>query len=85
MDCAAIPKTRPVQLQANLAGAWKTVLYFDAGDDTVAEKVQSGVVMLHEASPDVSYRITTRGSQPEVLRYLGKNTYGIWMDKVTPW
>ena len=75
------PAPRPVQLQANLAGAWKTVLYFDAGDDAAAENVQHGVVMLNEAAPDTAWRITTRGALPEVLRHLGKNTYGIWMDK----
>ena len=75
------PAPRPVQLQANLAGAWKTVLYFDAGDDAAAENVQHGVVMLNEAAPATAWRITTRGALPEVLRHLGKNTYGIWMDK----
>ena len=75
------PAPRPVQLQANLAGAWKTVLYFDAGDDAAAENVQHGVVMLNEAAPDTAWRITTRGALPEVLRHKNKNTYGIWMDK----
>ena len=75
------PAPRPVQLQANLAGAWKTVLYLDEGDDAAAENVQHGVVMLNEAAPDTAWRITTRGALPEVLRHLGKNTYGIWMDK----
>ena len=81
MSSFATPTARPVQLQANVAGAWKTVLYFDAGDDAAAEKVQQGVVMLNEAAPDTAWRITTRGALPEVLRHLGKNTYGIWMDK----
>ena len=81
MSSATAPTPKPVQLQANLAGAWKTVLYFDAGDDAAAEKVQQGVVMLNEAAPDTAWRITTRGSLPEVLRHLSKGTYGIWMDK----
>ena len=81
MSHSATSTPRPVQLQANLAGAWKTVLYFDAGDDAAAEKVQQGVVMLNEAAPDTAWRITTPGSLPEVLRHLGKNTYSIWMDK----
>lgn len=71
---------RPAQLQANLAGAWKTVLTFDAGDDVAAEKIQQGTLLLHEASPATSYRITTRDRYPVVLLHLGKNTYGIWMD-----
>lgn len=81
MTSATTPTAKPVQLQANLAGAWKTVLYFDAGDDAAAEKVQQGVVLLNEAAPDTAWRITTRGALPEVLRYLAKGTYGIWMDK----
>ena len=75
------PTAKPVQLQVNLAGAWKTVLYFDAGDDTAAETVQQGTTMLHEASPTASWRIATREPLPQVLRYMGMNTYGIWMDK----
>lgn len=70
---------RPVQLQVNLAGAWKTVLCFDAGDDAVAEKVQCGAQMLHEAVPAASWRIATRDKLPLALRHMGKNTYGLWI------
>ncbi|MBV5296304.1 MAG: hypothetical protein JZU58_28525 [Curvibacter lanceolatus] len=70
---------RPAQLQANVAGAWKTVLTFDAGDDAAGDKIQQGALLLHEASPSTSYRITTRDRYPVVLCHLGKNTYGIWM------
>lgn len=79
-NTATEPTERPAQLQANLAGAWKTVLTFDAGDDAAAEKIQQGALLLHEASPATSYRITTRDRYPVVLCHLGKNTYGIWMD-----
>lgn len=72
--------TRPVQLQVNLAGAWKTVLHFDAGDAIAADQVQQGALMLHEAAPITSFRIATRDSHPTVLRHMGKSTYGIWMD-----
>lgn len=70
---------RPAQLQANLAGAWKTILTFDAGDDAAGDKVQQGALLLHEASPATSYRITTRDRRPVVLLYMGKSTHGIWM------
>ena len=80
MSNANTSTERPAQLQANLAGAWKTVLTFDAGDDVAAEKIQQGALLLHEASPATSYRITTRERYPVVLRALGKNTYGIWLD-----
>lgn len=71
----------PAQLQVNTAGAWKTVLHFDAGDDAAAEKVQQGALLLHEAAPGSSWRIATREHLPVVLRHLGRNTYGIWIDR----
>ena len=76
----AVVTERPVQLQVNLKGAWKTVLQFDAGDTEAAERVQTGVVMLYEAAPVTSWRITTTASLPMVLRHLGKNTYGVWVN-----
>ena len=72
--------TRPVQLQVNTNGAWKTVLQFDAGNATASEQVQQGALMLYEASPAASFRIATRDSHPYVLRHMGKSTYGIWID-----
>lgn len=74
-------KERPVQLQANNSGAWKTVLQFDAGNDVAATKVQQAVAMLHEAAPGTSWQIATMDRPPSVLRYLGKSTYGVWMDR----
>ena len=70
---------RPVQLQANLAGAWKTVLHFDAGDEDAHAKVEEGARLLHEACPKVAFRIATAERSPAVLRYIGKSTYGVWM------
>ena len=72
---------RPVQLQVNLAGAWKTVIRFDASDDLASQNAQEGALRLHEADPASSWRITTRDSYPVVLRQLGRNTYGLWMDR----
>lgn len=72
--------SRPVQLQVNTAGAWKTVLQFDAGDDAVADKVQQGALLLHEATGS-NWRIATRDRLPVVLRHLGRNTYGMWLDR----
>lgn len=72
--------TRPVQLQVNLAGAWKTVLHFDAGNDTAASQVQQGALMLYEAAPNCSFRIATHDRHQTVLRHMGKSTYGIWID-----
>jgi len=76
--------SRPAQLQVNLAGAWKTVLKFDAGDDAAAEKVQQGAVLLYEADPHSNWRIATAERWPTVLRCMGRSTYGIWMDRSEP-
>lgn len=72
--------SRPVQLQVNLAGAWKTVLHFDAADAAATEKVQQGATLLHEATQDGNWRIATRERLPVVLRHMGRSTYGIWID-----
>lgn len=71
---------QPAQLQVNLAGAWKTVLHFDYGWDYAAQQVRLATQMLLQASPDASFRITTRESHPVVLLYLSKSTYGLWAD-----
>lgn len=72
--------TRPVQLQVALDGVWQTILHFDAGDATAADKVQQGALMLHEANPNASFRIATHDRHRTVLRHMGNSTYGIWMD-----
>lgn len=74
------PTTQYLQLQANTNGAWKAVLEFWGNNAEVMHKVEQGVAMLYEASPATSWRIATRESHPTVLRHLGKNTYGIWLD-----
>lgn len=72
---------KPVKLQANVAGAWKTIATFDAADDAAAAKVQEGAQLLHDASPNTAYRIAMiDGRSPTVLRQISKSTYGIWMD-----
>lgn len=63
-------------LQVNNSGAWKTISVFDEGD---IERVKQGAVMLHEASPRVSFRITNVAPNPTALMHLGRNTYGMWM------
>lgn len=72
---------RPVQLQVNTTGAWKTVLQFDAGNATAAEQVKQGAQMLHEAcSGRSAFRIATCDRHPLVLSHMGGSTYGLWMD-----
>lgn len=81
MNDIPVQGTRPVQLQVNLAGSWKTVLHFDAGDAAACAGVQLGTSLLFEAAPGTSWRIATRERLPLVLRHLGKNTYGLWIDR----
>jgi len=75
---------RPAQLQVNTAGAWKTVVTFDASDDVDATKVQEAVAALHQVDQKPSWRITTTASYPVPLRHLGRNTYGLWIDTKEP-
>lgn len=75
---------RPVHLQVNLNGAWKTVLHFDAGDDPASDLAQKGAQTLHLASPATSWRISTRESYPIVLCHLGKDTGGAWKENLPP-
>lgn len=70
---------RPVQLQVNNSGAWKTVLRFDAGDDAAGHQVQQAVQMLHQADPGPGWRIATRERLPVVLMHLSRSTYGLWI------
>jgi hypothetical protein len=71
----AVQNQKPVQLQVNNSGAWKTVLRFDAADEVKGDKVQRAALMLAEAVPDLRMRIATTDALPIVLMYL---TNGEW-------
>lgn len=60
---------RPVQLQINNSGAWKTVIRFDAGDEFSGDRVQQAVDMLGEidGNKKTTWRIATTDSLPCVL------------------
>lgn len=76
--------TRPMQLQVNTAGAWKTVMTFGHGEETM-ERVKQAAQALHEVSPDSAWRITTtRDRSPTVLAHMGKNTDGLWIGRTEP-
>ncbi|MBS0401096.1 MAG: hypothetical protein JSS18_01225 [Proteobacteria bacterium] len=72
---------RPVQLQVNTAGAWKTVLHFNASDDMAAAQVQEAVEVLYQVDQRTRWRITTCDRVPLVLRHLGSHTYGVWISR----
>ncbi len=61
---------KPVQLQVNNSGAWKTVLRFDAADECAGDQVQRGCLTLAQAVPDLRMRIATVEALPLVLTYL---------------
>lgn len=73
--------SRPVQLQVNTAGAWKSVLQFDAGNADAVAVVHQAVAMLHEVDPSSKWQIATLGKPPTVLARLNKNTYGLWIER----
>lgn len=78
--------TRHMQLQVNTAGAWKTVMTFGQGGETM-ERVKQAAQALYEASasPGTAWRITTTtGRSPVVLRHMGRNTYGNWLVRTEP-
>lgn len=76
---SAAETKRPVQLQLNNSGAWKTVVRFDAGDDGWAQQVQHAAQQLWEVDQRTSWRIATDERNPVVLSAMCASTYGLWM------
>lgn len=62
------PPARPVQMQINNSGAWKTIATFDAGDEEAAGKAHAAGQLLGELNPTATLRITTRDALPCVLK-----------------
>jgi hypothetical protein len=60
---------RPVQLQINNSGAWKTICKFDAGCEPTADMVKSAVelLMFADSKKNASYRIASCDPLPHVL------------------
>lgn len=76
---SAAPDTRPNRLQVNTDGAWKNVMTFGHGEETM-ERVKQAAQALHEVAPGTAWRITTtHNNPPTVLAHLGKNTFGLWV------
>lgn len=60
--------TRPVQLQINNSGAWKTIAKFDAYDDDSADKARAIGQLLGELGAGrTTLRIATDEAMPCVL------------------
>lgn len=75
-----LAQPRPVVLQVNTSGAWKTIVQFDAGDDTGVESVQGAAEALHSVDPATAWRIATTDRLPQVLRYLDRRPDATWVD-----
>lgn len=62
-------QARPVQLQINNSGAWKTIARFDAGDDDSADKARAAGQLLGELGGGhrTTLRIATDEAMPFVL------------------
>jgi hypothetical protein len=59
---------RPVRLELNNSGAWKTLARFDAGDEAAADKAQRAGQLLGELSGGrTTLRICTDDALPCVL------------------
>ena len=68
MSTTHIEGGRPVQLQLNNAGSWKTLAKFDAGNDDQADKARMVGQLLGElGGPRTTLRIATCEALPIVL------------------
>jgi hypothetical protein len=77
-SAVAMPKAehrKPVQLQLNNSGAWKTIVKFDADTETIVGKVMEAAIALQAVDPSAKFRISTRHSLPLVLMHLDKGDW----------
>lgn len=64
----AAAKARPVKLQVNTSGAWKDVLFFDAGDDEKTGRVLQGIDTLGPAGTS-AFRLVMHDALQSVLMH----------------
>lgn len=66
---ARIPTpSKPIQLQLNNSGSWKTVARYDAGCEFDVDHAYRAVSALTAINPNSTWRIATDESHPLVLR-----------------
>jgi hypothetical protein len=61
---------KPVQLQLNNSGAWKTIVRFDASDEKKSDMAMGSAAALQAVDGSARFRITTRDSLPTTLMFL---------------
>lgn len=62
-----ITANKPVQLQLNNSGAWKTIARFDADDAAAGDCAQKGALLIFAADSNSKFRIATAEALPSVL------------------
>jgi hypothetical protein len=66
---------KPVQLQLNNSGAWKTVVKFDAADQPTSDKVVEAAVALSAIDMSTRFRVATHDGLQQVLLYIDKGEW----------
>ena len=64
------PHQKPVQLQLNNSGAWKTIVKFDAADDAASDQVMAAGISLSGLDHTARFRVATRDPLPHALMYM---------------
>ena len=58
--------SKPVKMELNNSGSWKTVARFDAADEHQADPAMQAAELLHQVNPGYSWRIATDEPLPLV-------------------
>lgn len=66
---------KPVQLQVNNSGAWKTVCRFDADDQESGVKVMDAAYSLQQVDASLKFRIATGDGLANSLMHLEKGEW----------
>lgn len=66
---------KPVHLQLNNSGAWKTIVSFDAANDQVVGQVMEAAVELQRIDASARFRIASKDSLIGALMYLDKGEW----------
>lgn len=74
---AAPAPIKPVQLQVNNSGAWKTVVYFDAADESQTRRIERAAESLHQVDARSTFRIVTKEHPQQVLMHLDNQQWRV--------
>lgn len=74
---AASAPIKPVQLQVNNSGAWKTVVSFDAADEAQIRRIERAAEALHLVDAGSTFRIVTKEHPKQVLMHLDNHQWRV--------